>query len=415
MTIFRTTLATLLLAGTALPAMAESHGMDTPITYGPRPFYLINTMDDGDLKDKLGSCTGQIPAKSDWSVGHRGAAMLFPEHTVEGYTAAAQMGAGIVECDVTFTKDKELVCRHAQNDLHTTTNILASDLAGTCATPFTPASGDTKAAVECRTSDVTLAEFKTLVPKMDAANADATSVEDYMDATAGWRTDLYAAQGATLVTHAESIELMKGLGVKFTPELKSASVEMPYDGFTQEMYAQKMIDDYKNAGVPPSDVWAQSFDLSDIKYWIENEPEFGAQAVYLDDRYEAEDDDEGLIDYMDPATFKPSMQELADMGVKYIAPPMWVLLTLDDAGKMVASPYTKAAQEAGLNIITWTLERSGPLATGGGWYFQSVANATDTDGDYFTILDALHNEVGVKGVFSDWPATVTYYANCMGL
>ena len=34
------------------------------------------------------------------------------------------MGAGIVECDVTFTKDKQLVCRHAQNDLHTTTNIL---------------------------------------------------------------------------------------------------------------------------------------------------------------------------------------------------------------------------------------------------------------------------------------------------
>jgi glycerophosphoryl diester phosphodiesterase len=325
------------------------------------------------------------------------------------------MGAGIVECDVTFTKDKELVCRHAQNDLHTTTNILASDLASTCATPFSPASGDTKAAAECRTSDVTLAEFKTLVPKMDAANADATSVEGYMDATAGWRTDLYAAQGATLMTHAESIDLMKGLGVKFTPELKSASVEMPYDGFTQEMYAQKMIDDYKNADVSASDVWAQSFDLSDVKYWIENEPEFGAQAVYLDDRYEAEDDDEGLLDYMDPATFKPSMQELADMGVNYIAPPMWVLLTLDDAGKMVASPYAKAAQEAGLNIITWTLERSGPLATGGGWYFQSVTDATDTDGDYFTILDALHNEVGVKGVFSDWPATVTYYANCMGL
>ncbi len=79
MTIFRTTLATLLFAGTALPAMAESHGMETPITYGPRPFYLINTMEDGDLKDKLASCTGQAPAKSDWSVGHRGAAMLFPD------------------------------------------------------------------------------------------------------------------------------------------------------------------------------------------------------------------------------------------------------------------------------------------------------------------------------------------------
>jgi len=37
---------------------------------------------------------------------------------------AGGMGAGIIECDVTFTKDRELVCRHSQCDLHTTTNIL---------------------------------------------------------------------------------------------------------------------------------------------------------------------------------------------------------------------------------------------------------------------------------------------------
>jgi glycerophosphoryl diester phosphodiesterase len=27
----------------------------------------------------------------------------------------------------------------------------------------------------------------------------------------------------------------------------------------------------------------------------------------------------------------------------------------------------------------------------------------------------LARDVGIKGIFSDWPATVTYYANCMGL
>ena len=70
---------------------------------------------------------------------------------------------------------------------------------------------------------------------------------------------------------------------------------------------------------------------------------------------------------------------------------------------------------AGLDIITWTLERSGPLATGGGWYYQTVANAIDNDGDMMTALDVLVRDVGVLGVFSDWPATVTYYANCMNL
>jgi glycerophosphoryl diester phosphodiesterase len=27
----------------------------------------------------------------------------------------------------------------------------------------------------------------------------------------------------------------------------------------------------------------------------------------------------------------------------------------------------------------------------------------------------LAKEVEIRGIFSDWPATVTYYANCMGL
>ncbi|WP_103764715.1 glycerophosphodiester phosphodiesterase family protein [Roseovarius confluentis] len=391
------------IAGLATPLAAEEVG------YGPRPGYLIDRMAEGPLKEKLAGCTGQTPARSDFSIGHRGAPLLFPEHTVESNKAAARMGAGILECDVTFTKDHELVCRHAQNDLHTTTDILASDLAGTCVTPFSPADGETDATAECRASEVTLAEFRTLTGKMDAADTSATTVEGYMDGTASWRTDLYAFAGGTLMTHAESIALFRDLGAKFTPELKSPAVEMPHDGFSQQDYAQKMIDEYKAAGVPASDVWPQSFNLDDVLYWIENEPEFGAQAVYLDGRYDVEG-----FDYMDPATFEPSMQELADQGVNYIAPPMWMLVTLE-GDEIVPSPYATAASEAGLNIITWTLERSGPLTGGGGWYFQSVADTIDTDADYFTMLQALHDKVGVVGVFSDWPATVTYYANCMGL
>jgi len=30
-------------------------------------------------------------------------------------------------------------------------------------------------------------------------------------------------------------------------------------------------------------------------------------------------------------------------------------------------------------------------------------------------LDVLAQQVGIEGIFSDWPATVTYYASCMGL
>ena len=390
-------------------------GKFSPVQLGPRPYFLIDDMDDGPLKDTLKACTKKrVFRKTDFSIGHRGAPMQFPEHTKESYQAAARMGAGILECDVTFTKDKALVCRHSQCDLHTTTDILATDLAAKCSEGFTPAIFDTggnlvsPASAKCCTSDITLAEFRTLQGKMDAANPTATSVEEYLDATASWRTDLYASRG-TLLTHAESIELFHALGAKFTPELKSPSVAMPFDGFSQQDYAQKLVDEYKAAGIPSHKVWAQSFNLEDVLYWIDSEPAFGQQAVYLDGRY-----DDPAFDHTDPSTWAPTMDELVAQNVQIIAPPMWMLLQLEN-GEIVPSEYAEAARAAGLDIITWTLERSGPLGAGGGWYYQTIVDAIDNDGDVMVALDVLAQDVGVLGVFSDWPATTSFYANCMKL
>ena len=405
-TLPRTLALACLVAAASLPAAAQEAAT---VELGVRPFYLVDDMDEGDLKDALLQCEGPFE-RSDFSIGHRGAPLQFPEHTRESYTAAARMGAGIVECDVAFTKDRELVCRHAQCDLHTTTNILAvPELAAKCSEPFTPASGGSEASAKCCTSDLTLSEFKSLKGKMDAANEEATTVEDYVNATADWRTDLYAP--GTLMTHKESIALFQELGVKFTPELKTPEVAMPFEGdYTQEAYAQQLIDDYKEAGVDPADVWAQSFNEADVLYWIENEPEFGRQAVYLDDR----DETDAGFDPMDPATWTPSMQALADEGVEIVAPPLWMLVTTEN-GAIVPSAYAKQAKAAGLDIIAWSLERSGPLSVeGGGWYYQSIAGVIDNDGDMLTLLDVLAKDVGVIGVFSDWPATTTFYANCRG-
>ena len=379
------------------------------VQLGVRPYYLVDDMAPSRLKRKLERCEAGPFRKTDFSIGHRGAALQFPEHTKESYEAAARQGAGIVECDVTFTKDRELVCRHSQCDLHTTTNILAiPSLAAKCSGTFTPANPETgePATAQCCTSDITLDEYKSLCGKMDAANTSATTVEEYLDGTPSFRTDLYSACG-TVLSHAESIELFKKLKVKYTPELKAPQVEMPYEGdYTQEMYAQQMIDEYKAARVNPRKVWPQSFDLDDIRYWINNERRFGKQAVYLDSR-----------PYADP-TYMPSlgdMQSLASEGLNIIAPPTFVLMQLDAANNIVPSDYAKFARAAGLDIITWTLERSGLLKNGGGFYYQSVTDVIDRDGDTMEVLDVLARDVGVIGVFSDWPATVTYYANCMGL
>ena len=397
---------------TGISAAAQEVPMPREPQIGPRPFYLVDKMKDGPLKQQLAQCTGPF-RKTDFSIGHRGAALMFPEHSRESYIAAARMGAGVIECDVTFTRDRELVCRHSQCDLHTTTNILAvPELAAKCTQPFSPAdpAGGKKASAKCCTSDITLAEFRRLTAKMDGFNPDAKTPEEYINGTPRWRTDLYAATG-TLMTHDESIALIRSLGAKFTPELKAPEVPMPFDGdYTQEKYASQMIAAYKRAGIPPEHVFAQSFDLNDILFWIKTEPAFGAQAVYLEDRYEKRG-----LDPNKPETWKPSMAELKAQGVKILAPPIWTMLTLNEAKEIVPSPYAKAARDAGLDLIGWSLERDGPLHKGGGFYHQSVKAAIDRDGDTLTVLDVLARQVGVRGMFSDWPATTTFYASCMGM
>lgn len=248
------------------------------IQLGPRPFYLVDGMDAGPLKDKLSECQAGPFHRTDFSIGHRGAALQFPEPSKEAYEAGARMGAGIVECDTTFTADGELVCRHAECDLHTTTNIVATPLNAKCSMPWSGRGSSP----QCCTSDLTLAEFQTLRAKMDASNPSATTAEGYLGGTPSWRTDLYSGRG-TLMTLRESIALNEKNGVKHTPELKEGDpVRIAHVFGSQSRYAQKMIDALVEAGVDPKDVFLQSFNKADVLYWLQAAPEFGKQAVYLD-------------------------------------------------------------------------------------------------------------------------------------
>ncbi len=400
-------------------------GQPPDIELGPRPRTLIEGLTPGPLKQALQACASGPFKTTDFSIAHRGAPREFPEHTAQSYQAAARQGAGIVECDVTFTRDGHLVCRHAECDLHTTTDILVSEAAAHCSIPFTPFDAATgqPATARCCTSDLSLAQFQTLKGKRHYQNPRATTPRAFVGEL---------ANHGTVLSHRQSIQLLRSLGVKFTPELKAADPQRLRQAFNaattelaQQRYAQAMIDDYRQAGIAPTDVWPQSFDLADVTYWIEHAGQFGRQAVYLDGRT-AMDPFHG-----DPRQFVPTMDEIAGLGVKIIAPPMHFLLRVEDDGNIVPSTYAHAAKQAGLQIITWTLERSDlrhgsrtgglgqdglPRAT---YYYQFDRNpnaqAIRTESDLYRALDALARRVGILGIFSDWPATVTYYANCMGL
>jgi glycerophosphoryl diester phosphodiesterase len=398
------------------------------VQVGPRPYYLVNAMSPGPLKTALQQCSEKPLKKSDFSIGHRGAALQFPEHTKESYEAGARMGAGILECDVTFTKEGELVCRHAQCDLHTTTNILTSPHADKCRVPFTPAEFDpvtgarTKAATaRCCTTDLTLAEFKSLKGKMDAFDPNATTVEEFVGGTPTFRTELYAT-GGTLLTHKESIALLQSLDTKFTPELKGVDrvdgipvVEnggFGQSGLNQQTYARKMIQEYIDAGIDPEDVFAQSFNLNDVRQWVKEFSAFGQQAVFLDDIPSA--------NFPTTPTLA-QLQALKKAGVNILAPPMPALLTINAANEVVPSTYAQRAKQAGLKLISWTTERSGRIVEdvlnvpSNQFYYQTTIPALANDGDILRNIHVLAQDVGIIGLFSDWAGTVTYYANCVGL
>jgi len=422
------TLSILALAASCFaPALASADDdyFDTnfgAVQVGPRPYYLIGKMSPSPLKKKLEQCAEGPFYKSKFSIGHRGGGPLqFPEHTKESHEAGSRMGAGIQECDVTFTKDGELVCRHDQCDLHTTTNILVTPLAAQCTQPFAPAEFDAtgklvkSASALCCASDLTVAEFKSLKGKMDASVPTAKTAQEYQGGTASFRTDLYST-GGTLLTHKESIQLLNELRSDFTPELKAgnprAKLQVASVFGSQEGYAQALINDYKAARISPRRVWAQSFNKADVLYWIGHEPAFGRQAVYLDDANVLAD--------------LPSADELKSyrsQGIRIVAPPMWALLTTQN-GKIVPSQYARNAKAAKLDLITWTLERSGRiveevLPTKGtsspSFYYQTTLDALTNDGDIMVTLDVLARQVGIRGIFSDWSGTVSYYASCMGL
>ncbi len=64
------------------------------------------------------------PSANPIVIAHRGVPALLPEHTLEGYARAIEMGADYIEPDLVVTKDGALVARH-ENELSATTDVAA--------------------------------------------------------------------------------------------------------------------------------------------------------------------------------------------------------------------------------------------------------------------------------------------------
>ena len=101
---------------------------------------------------------------------------------------------------------------------------------------------------------------------------------------------------------------------------------------------------------------------------------------------------------------------LLSLAIICISVLTWVVLQrVDDRlQELHSQSLSQVAQAIDLS------KRSSDLATSAPYLLNQRSNfLIELEGR--KLLDVLAQDVGVKGVFSDWPATVTYYANCMGL
>ena len=97
--------------------------MNKPIPCTPRPLLAAMTTA---LLLGLTACGGNDePAFGSAEarplvIGHRGASGYLPEHTLEAYGNAIEMGADVIEPDLVSTRDGVLIARHEPNLIATT-------------------------------------------------------------------------------------------------------------------------------------------------------------------------------------------------------------------------------------------------------------------------------------------------------
>ncbi len=181
-------------------------------------------------------------------IGHRGAAGYLPEHTLEGYALAIEMGADYIEPDLVSTKDGHLIARHEPNIVNTTDVALRPEFAARrriAVVDGAPEEG-------FFAGDFTLAEIKTLRAKQ----------------AFGERPQQFNAQ-FTVPTLDEVIALVKrkslekGRTIGIYPETKHPSYHqalgLPLEG--------KLLNALSRAGWNRADapVFIQSFEQGNLK------------------------------------------------------------------------------------------------------------------------------------------------------
>lgn len=190
-----------------------------------------------------------LDGKAPLVIGHRGASGYLPEHTLESYKRAIELGADFIEPDVVATKDGELVVRHEPNITATTDVSTRPEFAARKTTRQV----DGVAETGWFTTDLTLAELKTLRAKQAMPERDQSHNGKYAVPTLREVLDL---------ARSESARTGRTIGVY--PETKHPTYHVTA-GLALEDRLLRLLAEYGYTS-KSSPVIVQSFEVGNLKY-----------------------------------------------------------------------------------------------------------------------------------------------------
>jgi len=224
---------------------------------------------------------GPTPDKKPLIIAHRGAQSLLPEHTLQGYVKAIELGADFIEPDLVLTKDGHLVVRH-EPMLSGTTNV--ADLPE-FANLKTTKELDGKMVTDWFVIDFTLAQIKTL----KARQAFGSRPKDFDD-----QFDIPTFEEVILLAKKQSIKGGKTIGIY--PEIKHPLFHNNF--FGTHVMENKLLYTLKKAGLnlKNAPVFVQCFEVEPLQYINSKSP---VKLVQLISTYNINKD--GSLDYNVPS------------------------------------------------------------------------------------------------------------------
>ena len=118
---------------------------------------------------------------------------------------------------------------------------------------------------------------------------------------------------------------------------------------TQAQVRDRVVEAYVQRGIAPERVFLQSFNRSDVEYWIRHFPAFAPQVVYLDGGDALACSAHETTSEAGTCSLERQMAALRARGLRILAPALWLLVTssnatsVGDGSKYSPSPYARAA------------------------------------------------------------------------